>query len=143
MTSSIARFTPFAELEALRTALFNDRFVGGLRHVNPLVTDVYTDEGGANLVIEAHLPTFDEENITVSLAGDELVIQANKHEKDGDRGKNYLVRESSSSFYRSVTLPDEARQDDIKARFEKGLLTVTVPLTQDVKPRSVEIESVK
>ncbi len=103
-------------------------------------TDVST-EGDQALVVESHLPNFAEADVTASVDGDQLVIQAERHEREEDTKRKYVVRASSSSFYRSTTLPDQAQQDGITAGFANGVLKVTVPLAQAASPRAVPISS--
>lgn len=138
MARSIVRFDPFSGLEALRRDLFDDGFFRSLRGASLPTTDVYTDDDKA-LVVEAHLPSFEEKDITVNVDGGQLIIQAERHEKDEDKKKKYVVRESSSSFYRSIALPEQAQPDGVTAGFRKGLLTVTIPLTQAATPRKIAI----
>ncbi|AWB86320.1 heat-shock protein Hsp20 [Mycetocola zhujimingii] len=138
MKNSLERFDPFAGLEAL-TRDFEDGILRAYRGKLP-TTDVYT-RGDDTLVVEAHLPNFDEDNITVNVDRGALVIQAERHEKDEDKKKKYVLRESSSSFYRRIVLPEQAEEQDISAEFKKGVLTVNVPLSKGASPRQVPIGS--
>lgn len=140
MARSIVRFDPFSGLETLRRDLFDDGFFRGLRGMNLPTTDIYTEDD-KELVVEAHLPNFEEKDISVDVDGSQLVIQAERHEKEEDKKKKYVIRESSSSFYRSIALPEQAQQDAITAGFENGLLKVRVPLAQASNPRKVAIAS--
>jgi HSP20 family protein len=51
------------------------------------------------------------------------------------------VRESSSSLYRRIYLPERANADAIKAKFDDGMLKVTVPFKELPEPKSIAIES--
>lgn len=128
MAQDIARWNPFAEIDELRRRFFGD---GGMFRMTPAAaTDIYT-EGDDTLVVEVQLPAFDEKDISVTVDRGALVVQAERHEKDekGEKKeRNYVLRESSSTFYRRVPLPDAADTDAIAASFEKGILKVTVPL---------------
>lgn len=139
MARNLVRFDPFGGLDALRRDLFNDDFFRGLRGKLP-TTDVYTEDDKA-LIVEAHLPNFDEKDITVNIDGGVLVIQAERHEKEEDKKKQYVVRESSSSFYRRIALPEQAEEAKISAAFTKGVLKVTVPLAEATSPRQISIGS--
>jgi HSP20 family protein len=132
MTRHIVRFDPFAGFKSLRSELFDDE---ALRGTLP-TTDMYTNDD-EELVVEAHLPNFDEENITINLAEGALVIRAERH--DEDLKKKYLIRESSSSFYRSIDLPEQAETEQIDATFEGGVLKVRVPLKQLSAPIRIPI----
>ena len=137
MARNLVRFDPFGGLDALRRDLFSDDFFRGFRGKLP-TTDVYTEDDKA-LIVEAHLPNFDEKDITVNVDGGALVIQAERHEKEEDKKKQYVVRESSSSFYRNIALPEQADESKITAVFEKGVLKVTVPLAEAALPRQIPV----
>jgi HSP20 family protein len=104
-------------------------------------TDVYTK--GDNLIVEAHLPNFEQKDVNIEIDGDALVISAEKHEKEEDKDKKYVVRESSSSFYRRIALPERANADKVEARLDDGVLKVYVPLTPPKEPKKIAIASKK
>ncbi|MBO0595932.1 Hsp20/alpha crystallin family protein [Nesterenkonia sp. E16_7] len=137
MTHTLVRFDPFAGFESLRRELFDDGPLRGRLGKLP-TTDVYTNDN-RELVIEAHLPNFEEENVTVNLGQGALVIQAERHEHDEDKKKKYVIRESSSSFYRSIDLPEQAETERINASFDDGVLKVTVPLKELSVPTRIPI----
>lgn len=139
MALDLVRFDPFSGLDAIRRDLFGEDVLREQRGKVP-TTDVYTDDD-KRLVIEAHLPNFDEKDIDVDIDNDVLVINAQRHEEEKDKKKKYVIRESSSSFYRSFVLPEQADQRDISADFADGVLTVTVPLTQVSAPKKIAIGS--
>ena len=62
-----------------------------------------------------------------------------KDEKEEDKDKKYVVRESSSSFYRRIQLPERADADKIQAHLEEGVLKVSVPLTPLPEPKKIAI----
>lgn len=138
--NTVARFDPFGGLEALRRDLFDDGILHALRGEKLPTTDVYTDDD-KDFVVEAHLPHFDPDDVTVNVDKGALVIQAERHEKDEDKGKKYMLRESSASLYRRIQLPDNADAGEISAAFHDGVLTVTVPLTATSTPQQIPITS--
>jgi HSP20 family protein len=140
--SNLSRWDPFADLTALQKQFFGDDLFTPLRGVTIPTTDVYTSEG-KELVVEAHLPNFDEEDIDVHVENGALVIQAESHEKEEDKKKKYVVRESSSSFYRRIALPDRAVAEKIEAHMDGGVLKVTVPFKELPAPKKIAIKSKK
>jgi len=138
MARTIVRFDPFAGLDMLQRDLMDDRFFRALRGNRIPTTDVYTEDDKA-LVVEAHLPNFEEQDVSVDVDERTLVIQAERRERDEDKNKKYVVRESSTSFYRSIALPELAQEDQITAVFQNGVLKVTVPLGQASAPRNIAI----
>jgi len=129
MARNVVRYNPFRDLEALQRQFFGDDFLTPFRGVNLPTTDVYT-EGDKQMVVEAHLPNFDQNDINVDIDDGALIIQAEKHEKEEDKNKKYMVRESSSSFYRRIVLPERADDARVDAQFDNGVLRITVPFTE-------------
>jgi len=130
---------PFAELSALQKQFFGEDWLSPTKAVNIPTTDVYTKDN--ELVIEAHLPNFTQDNVDIQVDSGDLIIQAQRHDKEEDRSKKYVVRESSSSFYRRFQLPERANADKIQASLEDGVLRVRVPMTPLPKPKKIAIES--
>lgn len=139
--SKLVRYDPFAELSALQRQFFGDDWLSPLKNVNIPTTDVYTKDN--ELIVEAHLPNFHQEDIDIQINDSTLTIQAERHEKEEDKTKKYVVRESSSSFYRSVQLPDRADTNSIDARIDDGVLRVVVPLEPLPEPKKIAITSNK
>lgn len=131
--NKLVRFDPFAEIDALQRQFFGDLPArAGLS-----TTDIYTDDN--TLVVEAHLPKFNEQDITIEVENGTLVIQGERHEKEEDKSKRYVMRESSNSFYRRIQLPDRADPDQVQAHLDDGVLKVTVPLTPLPEPKKVKV----
>jgi HSP20 family protein len=139
VAGSLSRFDPFAELSALQKQLFSEGLFGQGRRSMP-TTDIYTEDD-AKLTVEAHLPGFTQDDIDINVDEGALVVSAERHEKEEDKGKKYVVRESSSSYYRRVQLPEQADQDAVSATFDKGVLRVTVPYKELPSPRKISISS--
>lgn len=139
MARTLVQFDPLGGFDILRRQLFDEGLLTPRPGKGP-TTDVYTD-GDKALVVEAHLPNFSEKDVTVTVDRGTLVLQAERREKQEDQERKYVVRESSSSYYRSIPLPEEADQDAISADFSDGVLKVTVPLSGGDSPRTIQIES--
>ncbi|SFN54946.1 Hsp20/alpha crystallin family protein [Mycetocola miduiensis] len=101
---------------------------------------MYTEDDKA-LIVEAHLPRFDRKHITVDVDRGALVIQAERRDKDETKKRKHVVRESSSSYHRSITLLEQADERKIQAVFIEGVLKVTVPLTEGVASKRITIGS--
>lgn len=126
MARNLVRFNPLAELDALQRQFFGDDILSRFRGPGTPTTDVYTEED-KQLTVEAHLPNFEQSDIDISVDEGALVVQAEKHEREEDKKKKYVVRESSTSFYRRIALPESADEDNISAEFDNGVLKVVVP----------------
>ncbi|RWZ78320.1 MAG: Hsp20/alpha crystallin family protein [Candidatus Microsaccharimonas sossegonensis] len=139
--SNLVKWDPFAELAALQKQFFSEDWTTPLRGVHIPTTDVYTKEN--ELVVEAHLPNFEQHDIQVQMDEGSLIISAERHEKEEDKNKKYVVRESSSSFYRRVTLPKRADANKIDAHLDDGVLRIKIPLTPLPEPTKIAIGSSK
>jgi HSP20 family protein len=139
--ANIVRFDPFAEMQSLQKQFFGDDWLTMRpRHMRLPTTDVYTEDD-KQLVIEAHLPDFDQKDVNVSLDNGTLEIQAQQHERVEDKNKKYVVRESSSSFYRRIQLPERADASKINAAMDNGILKIIVPFKKLPSPKKVAIST--
>lgn len=117
--------------EAMRD--FFPAFYGG-RHSAPKYMRTDIKENGDNYLMEVEIPGVDKKDISVDLKDGYLTISVNKAEKsDGDRKSNYIHRERSFSCSRSYYVGD-VQKEDIKAKYENGVLNVTVPKLEEKKP---------
>lgn len=137
--SNLIKWGPFAELSALQKQFFSDDWVIPLKSVNIPTTDVFMMDN--QLVVEAHLPNFGQDDVSIQVEDNALVISAEKHEKETDKDKKYVVRESSSSFYRRISLPKRANADKIEAELVDGILKVHIPLTPLAEPKKIVLKS--
>jgi HSP20 family protein len=140
--ANIQKFDPFAEINALQRQFFGDDWLASPKSMAMPTTDVYT-KNDKELVVEAHLPNFDQNDVDVHIENGSLVIQAEKHEKEEDKDKKYVVRESSSSFYRRISLPDRADSNAVAAHLEDGILKVSVPLQPLPEPKKITVKTKK
>ncbi len=137
--SNLVRWDPFAELSALQKQFFGDDWMAPLKGVNIPTTDVYTKDN--QLRVEAHLPNFEPKDVNIQIEDNTLVISADRHEKEEDKDKQYVVRESSSSFYRRIALPQRADTDKIEAHLDDGVLRVSVPLAPLPESKKIAISA--
>ena len=94
--------------------------------------DLFEDE--SHYFVQAELPGFKRKEINVELENDRLVLK-------GMRKENGKDGEAEISFNRSVTVPNSVKADKVSAKYENGLLTVTIPKADEVKPRRIEVNS--
>ncbi|MBH55544.1 MAG: hypothetical protein CMI18_14545 [Opitutaceae bacterium] len=94
--------------------------------------DLYEDEG--NYFVQAELPGFNRKKIEVELEKERLVLK-------GTRKVNDKKESSEINFHRSITLPDSVKGDKVSAKYENGVLTVTIPKAEAVKPLRIEVKN--
>ncbi|MHA7239269.1 Hsp20/alpha crystallin family protein [Arthrobacter sp. TMS1-12-1] len=99
---------------------------------------------GKDMVVRAEMPGLDpEKDIEVSIENGFLRIHAEREEKEEHKGKDrYRSEFRYGSFRRDIVLPDGVRDEDIRASYVDGVLTVRTPLPDDTRregPRKLPI----
>jgi HSP20 family protein len=101
--------------------------------------DVREDED--NFYVEAELPGMTKDDIELEVEQNRLSIRGERKFEKKEEGENYHFMERSyGSFYRSFTLPKNVDADAINAGYKDGMLTVTLPKKEEVKPKKVSIK---
>jgi HSP20 family protein len=114
------------------------RFEGMLRPAVPAVDLVERDK---EYVVTAELPGLDEKALEVKVSGNVLTIHGRKDEERKEERENYRMAERRyGSFQRALRLPEDVEADKIDARFTKGVLTLTLPKSQEVLKKQKKIE---
>lgn len=135
--SRLVHYDPFAQLQALQQQFFGDDWMSPYSAGKIPTTDVFTQDN--DLVVEAHLPNFTQDNVSIEVDDGDLIIQAQRHDEEHNKSKKYVVRESSSSFYRRFQLPERANPDDIQANLKDGVLTIRIPMRPLPEPKKIAI----
>ena len=144
---TLRRNNPFGEPVSLRSALdrlFEDSFVDaawrGAGDASLAALDVY--ETPDAVVVTAALPGIKPEDVDITLTGQTLTLRGEFKEDESVRGEQYLYRERrSGSFARQLQLPIRVQGDRTDASFENGLLKLTIPKAEEVKPRQIRISA--
>jgi HSP20 family protein len=91
--------------------------------------------------VTAELPGMDAKDVELTLADDMLTIKGEKKEEREETLENYHLSERRyGSFQRSLPLPRGVDRAKVEARFDKGVLTVVLPKTQDAAAAKARIE---
>ena len=105
----------------------------------PVVDVSETDK---EIVAKAELPGMDPKDVEITLRDNVLTIQGEKKFEDEEKKDNYhRIERSYGSFYRAISLPGNVREDDVKAKFDKGVLTITMSKSEQEKGKKIQIES--
>jgi len=100
--------------------------------------DLYEDKD--NFVVKAELPGMKREDIEVSLHEGSLSISGErKSEEKHTDAEVYRTERFFGRFQRTVTLPTPVAADKVKAAYKDGVLTVTLPKTEEAKPKQIEV----
>lgn len=113
-------------------SLFKPMF---LDETHDMRTDIKETDDGYQIDIE--MPGFKKEQISVSLENGYLNVRGEKKtENKEEKGKKYLRKEISESYQRSYYVGDDIKEENIKAKYENGLLVLSVP-----KPQAKQLPS--
>ncbi|MGM0566839.1 MAG: Hsp20/alpha crystallin family protein [Bacteroidota bacterium] len=92
--------------------------------------NIMEEEG--KYVMQVALPGFDKKHISMNVENEELIVKAEKDDKD----KSYHLREfGADSMERSFELTDEIDDEKISASFKNGILTIELPLKKEVNKK--------
>jgi HSP20 family protein len=135
------------EMMTLREAmdrLFDDAFTRPLSLRDggwsaPAVDMYQTDD---EVVVKAALPGFHADDVQINITGDVLTLRGEMKQEEEKEEKSWHIREHRwGSFERSITLPTEVTADKAVADFENGVLTISLPKAEEVKPKTISVKA--
>jgi HSP20 family protein len=143
---TLMRPRALSELPTLRDAidrLFDDSFVSPrewlatARPDRPAI-DVYTTPEA--FIVKAALPGIKPEDVHTTVTGDVLSIAGTYREETKREEEGYLRRElSTGELRRSISLPRGLKTDATEATYADGVLTLTIPKAEEVKPHEIKV----
>jgi HSP20 family protein len=142
---AIARWEPFRGVSALQdqvNRLFNEGFErtgeeSSLSAWSPAV-DIYETEH--ELDVKADLPDVDPKDLDIRVENNLLTIRGERKFEKKVSEENYLrVERSYGSFARSFTLANTVNPDAIKAEYQNGVLTLSIPKREEAKPKQIKV----
>jgi HSP20 family protein len=146
--SNLIRWEPAREMMTLREAmdrLFDDAFTrplsirDGWSMATPAI-DMY--QTANDIVVKASIPGMKAEDVQINITGDVLTLKGEVKQEEERKDKAWHIREQRfGSFERSVALPTAVKTDEAEAVFENGILTITLPKADEVKPRTINIKA--
>jgi HSP20 family protein len=146
--SNLIRWEPAREMMTLRDAmdrLFDDAFTRPLRlndggNWSMPAVDMYQTDN--EVVVKAAIPGVKTDEVQINVTGEVLTIKGEVKEKEEVKEKAYHLREQRwGMFERTLALPTDVIADKAKAEFENGVLTVTLPKAEEVRPRTITIKA--
>ncbi|HBR06435.1 MAG TPA: Hsp20/alpha crystallin family protein [Desulfovibrio sp.] len=102
---------------------------------------VDVSEDDKEVTVKAELPGLEAKDVELTLESGVLTIRGEKKFEGEEKKENYhRIERSYGSFVRAVPLPREVKSDKVKAKFDKGVLTVTMPKAEKAETRNITIE---
>jgi HSP20 family protein len=125
---------PFAAIDRVFDDVFRDAaptFNAGF-NANAMRVNIAEDE--KNIVIEAELPGLKKDDVKISVEDNVLTIRGERKQENEEKKKNYhRVERFYGSFSRSFTLGENVDKENIDAKYENGVLHLTLPKVEPVK----------
>jgi HSP20 family protein len=141
---ALIKWRPWAEIEALKRALDRmwERFFGespiqevGAEWIPPLDVAETKDE----IIVTVELPGVDPSNVEVTVANGILTIKGEKkHERKDER--YHLIERTYGAFTRSIRLPVDFDENNVKATYKDGVLKIVLPKVEKAKEKEIKIQ---
>ena len=142
---------PFLSLHREMNRLFDDVLRGSFSvpsregqggQGGTLMPHIDVSETEKELKIRAELPGVTEKDVEVTLNDDVLTIRGEKKiERTSEQENYHFVERSYGTFQRSLRVPYPVEPDQVQARFEHGVLTVTLPKSEQQRSRRIQVQA--
>jgi HSP20 family protein len=129
----LMRFDPFRDFDRLT------RSAGSSRGTGWISMDAYRQ--GDQVIVNLDLPGVDPASVDVTVEKDTLTIKAERRWEVAEGDRVLVSERPQGAFSRRLLLGEALDGERTEARFENGVLTLTVPVAEQAKPRKVEITS--
>jgi len=144
--SNLIRWEPAREMMSLRDAmdrLFDDAFTRPLslrENWSVPAVDMYQTDN--EVVVKAALPGIKADEVQINVTGELLTLKGEvRHEEEKEEKAWHIREQRYGSFERAIALPTDVVADKAKADFEDGILTITLPKAEEVKPKTITIKT--
>ena len=128
----LMRSDPFRELDRLAQEAFGTR-------LRPAVVPMDAYRDGDRFLVHLDLPGVDPSSIELTVEQSVLTVSAQRQWQPGDDAQVVAAERPHGTFTRQLFLGENLDADRIEARYDHGVLTLTVPVAEGAKPRKVEI----
>ena len=147
MANTLIRWDPFSDAVSLRDAmdhLFEESFIqprmAAQRNGGAGRLPIDLVENQNELIVKASVPGMKPEDIEITVVGDSLTIQGTSQGEVKQEKERYVLQERRfGSFQRTLSLPVAVQAEKAHADFENGVLTLTLPKVEEIKPKQIKI----
>lgn len=131
----------FREVERMRRemdSLFRGTAYNRGTYQYPLV-NMYDSKD--ELILIAEIPGVSKDNLNIHYNNGILTLSGKRELKRMGKSEDLRLEQPEGSFEKTIRLPSKIKENDIKAKFEDGILKVVLPKAEEAKPRQITIES--
>lgn len=132
------RFDPFRDIDRLTEQLIGAQ-AGTARAPRFMPMDLY--RSGDHFVLNADLPGVDPESVDISVDNGTLTIKAERMDSVPGDVQWIASERFTGTYMRQLALGDGIDDQAVSARYENGVLSVTLPVAEKAKPRKISVES--
>ncbi|WP_121551317.1 Hsp20/alpha crystallin family protein [Mesotoga sp. BH458_6_3_2_1] len=137
-------FRPFEEIQREMDRLFNDAFKGlnsQSRESSMFSPEVDIYERDNSVFIEMDIPGIKKDELEIKVEEDVLSIKGEKKLEREEKERDYHRYERySGAFQRIFRLPEYVNSDDVKAKYEDGVLKLELPKKEEVKKEAIQVK---
>ncbi len=143
---SLVRWDPFRELSALQNSisrLFDESFFRSADRslAQGWMFPVDIKDAADAIVIKAELPGLSKEDIRINFKDNVITVTGERKQEEKEEGADFIrVERRYGSFSRSFSVDVPVKEDEIKARYDNGLLEITIPKADHTKAYAKQIE---
>jgi HSP20 family protein len=145
---AIVRWDPFREMMTLRNSMdrvFEDSILRRLQ-TSPengdgyMAMDVHqTDDA---IIVTSAMPGVKPDDVDIAITGETVTIKGETRQEEEVKEDNYLLKERQYGTYsRTLQMPVQIQGDKAEATFEDGILTLTLPKAEEVKPKQIKVQA--
>ena len=135
-------WSPFDELRTLQREMNRlfDGYESGTAMSRFPALNVWGN--GENVIVTAELPGLEVDDLDISVVNNQLTIKGErKAEKPAENAVCHRRERVSGTFVRTVRLPFAVENDHVTAKYENGVLSITLPRHEATKPKRIEIKA--
>ena len=127
----LMRYEPFRDFDRISEELFSGH------RVRQIPVDAY--RRGNDFIIHLDLPGADPGSVELTVEKDVLTVQATRTWIPAEDDQVTVQERGQGEFKRQLLLGEGLDRDHVAASYEDGVLTITIPVAEQAKPRKVEI----
>ena len=141
---NLVRWEPFADLRQVMDSAFEEGLMpvswGNVGGIMGMPLDMY--QTADDVVVKATIPGVKPDDVDITIAGDVLTIKADSRgEEERNEAEYFFHERRQGSFARTVSLPADLQSTKAEAVFEDGMLTLTIPKVEEIKPKQIKVKA--
>lgn len=145
---SIVPWKPINELTTMRRDLdslwdrfFPENFFHERQLTHGWLPSIDLTETKDKLVVKAELPGLEAKDVELTITDDILTIKGEKKEKKEEKDEHhFFVERYTGTFERRIKLPALVKTDTVDAKFDKGVLTISLPKSEEARKKEIKIK---